>query len=68
MLYANLAALQIQEGHLDEAERACEKALQVQPRALAPLHTLVYILLRRGQHAQALERLKQSRMPDSRVC
>mmetsp|Transcript_53258 Transcript_53258/g.105865 ORF Transcript_53258/g.105865 Transcript_53258/m.105865 type:complete len:1056 (-) Transcript_53258:49-3216(-) len=68
MLYTNLAALQIQEGHLDEAERACEKALQVQPRALAPLHTLVYILLRRGQHAQALERLKQSRMPDSRVC
>jgi len=68
MLYANLAALQIQEGHLDEAERACEKAMQVQPRALAPLHTLVYILLRRGQHAQALERLKQSRMPDSRTC
>jgi len=68
MLYANLAALQIQEGHLDEAERACKKALQVQPRALAPLHTLVYILLRRGQHAQALESLKQNRMPDRRTC
>eukprot|EP00406_Dinophysis_acuminata_P021164 CAMPEP_0179349900 /NCGR_PEP_ID=MMETSP0797-20121207/74478_1 /TAXON_ID=47934 /ORGANISM="Dinophysis acuminata, Strain DAEP01" /LENGTH=1078 /DNA_ID=CAMNT_0021064795 /DNA_START=84 /DNA_END=3320 /DNA_ORIENTATION=+ len=62
MLYTDLAALHIQDGHLEEAERCCERALQVQPRALAPLRTLVYILLRRGDSAQALQRLKQSRI------
>jgi len=62
MLYTNLAALHIQDDNLDEAEASCEKALQVQPHALAPLRTLVYVLLRRGNHVQALHRLKQSRL------
>eukprot|EP00933_Yihiella_yeosuensis_P005503 TRINITY_DN110027_c0_g1_i1.p1 TRINITY_DN110027_c0_g1~~TRINITY_DN110027_c0_g1_i1.p1 ORF type:complete len:1068 (+),score=288.44 TRINITY_DN110027_c0_g1_i1:182-3385(+) len=61
MLYTNLASLHSQDGNLDEAERACEKALQVQPQALAPLRTLVYLLLRKGQSDQALRRLKESR-------
>jgi hypothetical protein len=62
MLYTNLAALHIQDGNLEEAEKCCKRSLQVQPRGLAPLRTLVYILLRKGQPAQALQRLKQSRM------
>jgi len=62
MLLTNLAALHIQDGNLEEAERSCERALQVQPCALAPLRTCVYILLRKGQHSQALQRLKQSRL------
>lgn len=62
MLYTNLAALHVQDDNLDEAEACCERALQVQPNALAPLRTLVYVLLRRGNHIQALHRLKQSRL------
>mmetsp|Transcript_96310 Transcript_96310/g.272301 ORF Transcript_96310/g.272301 Transcript_96310/m.272301 type:complete len:1086 (-) Transcript_96310:42-3299(-) len=62
MLLTNLAALHVQDGSLKEAERCCERALQAQPRALAPLRTLIYILLRKGQHPQALARLKQSRL------
>jgi len=62
MLCTNLAALHIQDGNLDEAERSCQRALQVQPGALAPLRTLTYILLRRGRHAKALECLKRSRL------
>jgi len=62
MLYTNLAALHVQDDKLDEAEAACEKALRVQPHALAPLRTLVYILLRKGNSVQALRRLKQSRL------
>mmetsp|Transcript_85932 Transcript_85932/g.191252 ORF Transcript_85932/g.191252 Transcript_85932/m.191252 type:complete len:1099 (+) Transcript_85932:118-3414(+) len=62
MLFTNLGALHVQDGNLDEAERCCEKALQVQPKALAPLRTLVYILLRKNKSVQAIERLKQSRM------
>merc|ERR1711966_641748 len=58
VLYTNLAALHIQDGNLKEAERCCERALQVQPRALAPLRSLVYILLSKGQHAAALQRLR----------
>eukprot|EP00927_Polykrikos_kofoidii_P054706 TRINITY_DN49091_c0_g1_i1.p1 TRINITY_DN49091_c0_g1~~TRINITY_DN49091_c0_g1_i1.p1 ORF type:complete len:1139 (-),score=196.03 TRINITY_DN49091_c0_g1_i1:147-3563(-) len=61
MLRTNLAAIHVQEGNLDEAERCCEKALEAQPRALAPLRTLVYILLRRGEHSEALAILKRSR-------
>merc|ERR1712046_280190 len=62
ILYTNLAALQIQDGNLTEAEKCCERALQAQPRALAPLRTLVYLHLRTGQDEQALQRLKQSRL------
>jgi len=62
MLYTNLGALHVQDGNLAEAERCCELALKVQPRALAPLRTLVYILMRKGQHSQALEKLRVSRM------
>jgi len=65
MLYTNLAALHAQDSNLEEAERCCEKALQVQPHALAPLRTLVYVLLRRGDHEEALQRLKQSRLSGS---
>lgn len=62
VLYTNLAAIHVQDGNLDEAEACCEKALHVTPRALAPLRTLVYVFLRRGNHVQALRRLKQSRL------
>lgn len=65
MLYTNLAALHAQEGNLAEAQRCCERATQVQPRALAPLRTLIYILLRKGLHAEALAKLKQSRVQQS---
>jgi len=66
-LYTNLAATHCQGGDLDEAERCCNKALTVRPHALAPLRTLVYIHLRRGQHSQALQQLKQSRIQQSRT-
>eukprot|EP00928_Gymnodinium_smaydae_P007793 TRINITY_DN12793_c0_g1_i2.p1 TRINITY_DN12793_c0_g1~~TRINITY_DN12793_c0_g1_i2.p1 ORF type:complete len:1041 (+),score=272.00 TRINITY_DN12793_c0_g1_i2:120-3242(+) len=62
MLLTNMAAVQIQENNLREAERICERALQAQPKALAPLRTLLYILLRRGKQKEALQRLKQGRM------
>lgn len=62
MLYTNLAALQVQDGNMEEAERCCERALQAQPRALAPLRTLVYVFLQRGSHTEALSRLKQNRL------
>eukprot|EP00931_Biecheleriopsis_adriatica_P060663 TRINITY_DN36440_c0_g2_i1.p1 TRINITY_DN36440_c0_g2~~TRINITY_DN36440_c0_g2_i1.p1 ORF type:complete len:1041 (-),score=243.18 TRINITY_DN36440_c0_g2_i1:40-3162(-) len=60
-LYTNVAAMQCQDGNFDEAQRSCEKALQIQPRALAPLKTLVYLLLRKGESGEALRRLKESR-------
>merc|ERR1712137_58501 len=62
VLYTNLAALHAQDGNLVEAERCCEKALQFQPSALSPLHTLTYVLLRRGQPDQALQCLKHGRL------
>lgn len=65
MLLTNLAAIHVQDGNLGEAERCCEKALQAQPRALAPLRTLVYVLLRKGRHSQALAHLKQSRITNN---
>jgi tetratricopeptide (TPR) repeat protein len=64
MLYTNLAALHAQDGNLAEAERCCEQALRLQPSALAPVRTMVYLLIRRGKHAQALERLRQTRVLD----
>lgn len=66
MMLTNLAALHIQDGNLKEAERCCERALQAQPRAFAPLRTLVYVLMRKGNNQQALSRLKQSRLQGSR--
>eukprot|EP00442_Polarella_glacialis_P000769 CAMPEP_0115050414 /NCGR_PEP_ID=MMETSP0227-20121206/1768_1 /TAXON_ID=89957 /ORGANISM="Polarella glacialis, Strain CCMP 1383" /LENGTH=1017 /DNA_ID=CAMNT_0002434261 /DNA_START=44 /DNA_END=3097 /DNA_ORIENTATION=+ len=66
MLYTNLAAVHCQDGNIAEAEKACEKALQVQPMALAPLRTLVYLLLRKGQNDEALRRLKESRSQPQR--
>lgn len=68
MLYSNLASLHLQDGNLKEAERCCEKAFEASPNSLAPLRTLVYILLRRGKHTEALQRLKQGRAaPASRT-
>merc|ERR1719329_1944177 len=61
MLYTNLAALHTQDGNLAEAERCCEQALRLQPAAIAPVRSMIYILIRKGKHAQALERLKQIR-------
>mmetsp|Transcript_38620 Transcript_38620/g.111032 ORF Transcript_38620/g.111032 Transcript_38620/m.111032 type:complete len:1048 (-) Transcript_38620:174-3317(-) len=62
MLYTNLAAVHVQDGNLDLAEECCEKALKVEPAALAPLRTLVYILLRRGDGIQAMRRLQRRRL------
>lgn len=62
MLYTNLGSLHVQDGKLPEAERCCERALQLQPRALAPLRTLVYILLKKQQYKEALDRLMQGRL------
>lgn len=62
MLYTNLAAVHVQDGNLDLAEECCEKALKVEPSALAPLRTLVYVLLRRGDNAQAMQRLQRRRL------
>eukprot|EP00929_Paragymnodinium_shiwhaense_P119283 TRINITY_DN91171_c0_g1_i1.p1 TRINITY_DN91171_c0_g1~~TRINITY_DN91171_c0_g1_i1.p1 ORF type:complete len:1053 (+),score=262.09 TRINITY_DN91171_c0_g1_i1:112-3159(+) len=65
MLLCNLAALQCTDGNakeLKEAEKRCEQALLAQPQALAPLRMLIYILLRKGDHAKALERLRRSRL------
>mmetsp|Transcript_55303 Transcript_55303/g.124190 ORF Transcript_55303/g.124190 Transcript_55303/m.124190 type:complete len:1081 (+) Transcript_55303:78-3320(+) len=62
LLYTNLAAVHIQDGNLAEAEKVCKLALQARPRAVGPLRTLVYILLRKGQHDKAIQRLRKSRM------
>jgi Flp pilus assembly protein TadD len=62
MLYTNLATLHAQDSNFAEAERCCELALKLQPRALAPLRTLVYILIRRDKHPQALELLRKNRL------
>jgi len=61
MLYSNVAAMHAADGNFEEAQRSCDRALQIQPRALAPLRTLVYLLLRKGQSAEAIRRLKEGR-------
>jgi len=63
MLYTNVAAMHAADGNYEEAQRSCDRALQIQPRALAPLRTLVYLLLRKGQSAEAIRRLKEGRSP-----
>lgn len=60
-LLTNLASIHVQDGNFNEAERCCEKALHAHPSAIPPLRTLAYLLLRKGEHAQAIERLRQSR-------
>ncbi|CAJ1423434.1 unnamed protein product [Effrenium voratum] len=58
-LLTNLSATLAQDGAFEEAQRACEKALQIQPRALLPLRTMAYLQMRKGQPGEAMKRLKE---------
>jgi len=62
ILLSSMANLHAQDGNLEEAERCCRRALQLQPKAGGALRTLVYVLLKEGRHEHALLCLKQSRM------
>mmetsp|Transcript_32516 Transcript_32516/g.69684 ORF Transcript_32516/g.69684 Transcript_32516/m.69684 type:complete len:417 (+) Transcript_32516:2098-3348(+) len=60
-LYANMAVLQAQESKLDLAMQTCQKAMKLEPKGLAQVRTMAYILLRKGDRQGALRILKQSR-------
>lgn len=65
LLYTNLAGLCAMQQDLTEAERLAELALRMHPTSLAPLRTLVYVLLSKGKHQQALGLLKRRRMEEA---
>lgn len=58
-MFTNLAGVYAQDGAFEEAQRACEKALQIQPKALLPLRTLAYLYVRKGMPGEAMKRLKE---------
>lgn len=39
----------IQDNAFEEAEKACIKALHIQPKALLALRTLAFLLIKKGQ-------------------
>lgn len=59
MMQTNLAGALVHDQAFEEGQRVCEKALQVQPKALLPLKTLSFLLLRKGQSGEAMKRLKE---------
>jgi len=58
LLFTNMAVAMSQDGLLEEARKYCDKALQIQPRALLPLRTLSFLLLKQGHGGEAIRRLK----------
>ncbi|CAM9681153.1 unnamed protein product [Chrysoparadoxa australica] len=62
-LHINLATVHMLQGNLQQAERCMMNALRISPTCPQVLRMLVYILLRRGNIAEARQVLREGRYP-----
>eukprot|EP00903_Cladosiphon_okamuranus_P018118 g16673.t1 len=61
-LHANLAVVHALQGSLAQAERCARMAMGICPGSAAVLRTAVYVLVRQGNIAEALQVLKEGRL------